>query len=52
MTWFWVVLVVVAVVGLVSWAALRGRRYGSDNTLKEAKGDVSRKHGVEGSGYS
>jgi hypothetical protein len=47
MTWIWVA-VVVALVGLLSWAAYRGRRYGSENTLEQAKADIRRKHGAEG----
>ena len=29
-------------------AADRGRRYGSENTLEQAKADIRRKHGAEG----
>jgi hypothetical protein len=52
MTWIWVVLVIVALVGLLSWAAFRGRRHGGDNytTIDEAKHDVQRRYGVDRGG--
>ena len=44
MTWFWSVLVIVAVVGFVAWASRRRRRHSGDGTMDEVKRNAERRY--------
>ena len=51
MTWVLVLVAVVAVGGLMAWAAVRQRRYAGDSTMDQAKTRAHREgHSEGGSG--
>jgi uncharacterized membrane protein YjgN (DUF898 family) len=51
MTWVLVLVAVVALGGLLAWAAVRQRRHAGDSTMEQAKTRAHREgHGGEGGG--
>ena len=44
MTWLWIILILGLAAGLITWVALRQRRYAGDGTIADAQRDVLRRN--------